>query len=137
MAYQFEYASSVGRSSLDLMFIRDGGIVVKAGRGEARAEKALEVLAAVEAKSEEHFDDLEVLVRRHGGQFSACICVFTGWSPERARFLRSLVAAGLEMLALILCRRETETRSMLEEAPLPCRHLLLEPPGVQEALLKL
>ena len=137
VAASFASAIDTRRSSLDLMFIRDGGILVKAGRGEARAEKALEVLAAVEAKSEEHFDDLEVLVRRHGGQFSACICVFTGWSPVRARFLRSLVAAGLEMLALILCRREAETRSMLEEAPLPCRHLLLEPPSVQESLLKL
>ena len=47
------------------------------------------------------------------------------------------MAAGVDALALILCRGEAETRVKVEEAPLPCPHVLLEPPNVQEALLKL
>ena len=45
--------------------------------------------------------------------------------------------SGVDALALILCRGEAETRVKVEEAPLPCPHVLLEPPNVQEALLKL
>ena len=137
VAASFASASDTRGSLLDLMFVRNEAIVVKAGRGEARAEKLLEVLAAVEAESEEHFDELEAVVKRHGDQFSVCLCVFTGWTPGRARFLRNLVAAGVDALALILCRGEAETRVKVEEAPLPCPHVLLEPPNVQEALLKL
>ena len=125
------------RGMLDLMFIKDKATVVKAGRGEDRAGELLEVLAAVEAVPEENFDDLESLVRRHADQFAGCICVFTGWTPERARFLRNLMAAGLETLALILCREETRTRAMIEGDPIPCPHVFLKPPDVQEALLKL
>jgi uncharacterized protein (DUF58 family) len=137
VAASFACSIDTRRSMLDLMFIRDEAIVVKAGRGEARAEKLLEVLAGVEAEPEEHLDDLERLVKRHGDRLTACICVFTGWTSGRARFLRHLVSAGMEVMPFILCRCASETKAMIDADPLPCRHLLLEPPNVQEGLLKL
>ncbi|MDE0596655.1 MAG: DUF58 domain-containing protein [Roseibacillus sp.] len=137
VAASFASAIDTKRSLLDLMFIKDEAIVVKAGRGEAKAEKLLEVLAAVEAEPDEHFEALERLVRRHRDQLTACICVFTGWSADRARFLRHVVSGGMESLALILCRDLEATERLLKADPVSCRHLLLEPPHVQEGLLKL
>ena len=137
VAASFAAAIDTKRSLLDLMFIKDEAIVVKAGRGEAKAEKLLEVLAAVEAEPGEQLDALERLVLRHRDQLTACICVFTGWTPDRARFLRHIVSGGLKTIALILCRDAEKTREALDEDPATCRHLLLEPPRVQEGLLKL
>ena len=137
VAASFAAAIDTKRSLLDLMFIKDEAIVVKAGRGEAKAEKLLEVLAAVEAEEAEHFDALESLVKRHADQLTACVCVFTGWSPRRARFLQNVVRAGLESLALIVCRNEAETQEIIAAAPVPCRFLLLETGTIQEGLLKL
>ena len=103
----------------------------------AKAEKLLEVLAAVEAEPEEHLEALERVVRRHRLDLTACICVFTGWSAERADFLRAVTGTGLETIALILCRDAEATGEQAKEHPVPCRHLLLEAGKVQEGLLKL
>ena len=78
-----------------------------------------------------------MLMVMHGDRLTACVCIFTGWTPERADFLRSLVGAGINIIALILTHRIEDARGMMEADPLPCRHLLLEPPNVQEGLLKL
>ena len=118
------------------MFIKDEAIMVTAGRGMARAEKLLEVLAAVEAEPEEDLLALERLVQRHADNLTACICVFTGWSRERAAFLRTIAGGGLEVIALVVCREAGEVRAALAEDPVPCRHLLLEPPNVQEGTLQ-
>ena len=122
---------------LDLMFVSDEAVVVKAGRGESGSERILEMLASVEAEPQERFDDLERLVKRHGDRLTACICVFTGWTPGRKRFLRHLVSAGMNILAVIITRSEPETRRVIEAEPLPCGHLLLDVSNVQEGLLKL
>ena len=95
------------------------------------------MLAAVEAEPEEDLEALEQLVRRHRDELSACICVFTGWSAARARFLREIARSGLETTALILSRNAEELDRELREDPPPCRCLPLEPPLVQEGLLKL
>ncbi len=134
VAASFASAIDTKRSLLDLMFIKDEAIVVTAGRGEARAEKLLEVLAAVETEPEEHLDALERLVCRHRDDLTACLCVFTGWSRERSAFLRNLTQGGLETIALILCRDAEKLRADFADDPIPCRHLLLEPPYVQEGL---
>ena len=59
---------------------------------------------------------------------------------DKAPAFQAPESRGLEvclLLALILTRRIADTEAMLEVDPLPCRHLLLEPPNVQEGLLKL
>ncbi len=137
VAASFACAIDTRRSMLDLMLIKGEAAVVKTGRGEARSEKILEVLAGVEADPQERLDDLERLVKRHGDRLTACVCIFTGWTPARSHFLRRLVGAGINIIALILSRQAADTRTLMEADPLPCRHLLLEPPSVQEELLKL
>jgi uncharacterized protein (DUF58 family) len=137
VAASFASVIDTRRSLLDLMFIKDEAIIVTAGRGEAKAEKLLEVLAAVEAEPEENLEALERLVRGHREDLTACLCVFTGWSAERAAFQKQLVSGGLETIALVLCRDAAAVRAATRDEPMPCRHLLLEPPRVQEGLLKL
>lgn len=137
VAASFVCALDTKRSMLDLMLVREGATLVQAGREGGSSEKILEVLAGVEAAPSECLEDLEKLVKRHGDRLTACVCIFTGWTPARADFLRTLVGSGINILALILTRRIADTEAMLEVDPLPCRHLLLEPPNVQEGLLKL
>lgn len=92
------FASTLDSSEtlLDLMFIKDRAHVVTAGRGIARAEKLLEVLAGVEAEAEEQFDVLARLVLRHREELTSCLVVFCGWSQKRGEFLQRLTASGLE-----------------------------------------
>lgn len=137
VAASFAAAIDTRRNLLDLMFIKDEAIMVHAGRGEARAEKLLEVLAAVEVEPQEHLEALERLVLRHRDQLTACICVFTGWSERRDAFLRRLVSSGLETLALVVSRNAQALQAQVEQKPLPCRHLLLDPSNVQDELFKL
>lgn len=133
------FASSIDtrRSLLDLMFVNEEAIVVTAGQGIARAEKMLEVLAAVEPSAGTNFHELRRLVQGYRDEFSACICVLPSWSAERAEFLKALAVGGLEVLGLIVCRDAEAVRARLREDPVPCRCLLLEPGKVQEGLAKL
>lgn len=109
---EFEEAVSVAASfvaeidteevMLDLMFLGDCEHVITAGRGLADSMKLLEALAAVNMAEEENFDALSRLIARHGGDLSACICVFTGWSESRAEFLRTLDALGMTTVSMVV-----------------------------------
>lgn len=85
---------------LDLMFIQGKAHVFTAGRGIARAERMLETLAAVDAEPNEDFDTLTHLVFAHRDDLASCLCVFTGWSESRARFLRRVADTGVPLVAL-------------------------------------
>jgi uncharacterized protein (DUF58 family) len=108
--WEFEEAVSVAASlvaeidteevMLDLMFLGHEEHVITAGRGLADSRKLLEALAAVSVAGGENFTSLTRLIARHGGDLSACICVFTGWSPERAEFLAALDAMGLATVSM-------------------------------------
>jgi len=137
VAASFAAAIDTNRSLLDLMFIKDKAIIVTAGRGVAKTEKLLEVLAAVEADPAEHFHALLQLVQRYRDDLTSCICLFTGWSETRAGFLRGVLRHGLETTALVVCRDEARVRDALQRHPVPCRLLPLELSRIQEGLLKL
>jgi uncharacterized protein (DUF58 family) len=104
VAASFVVAVDARESLIDLMFIAGHGRVVTAGQGIARAETLLEVLAGVESAPDEDFESLGRLVRRHAEDLAGCLCVFSGWSPSRARLLDSLNRAGIETSALVVCR---------------------------------
>lgn len=91
-----------GDSLLDLMFIRDTAHVVTAGRGLARSEKLLEVLAGVEGDRVENFEDLSGLVLRHREELTSCVVVLAGWDEKRAEFLRTLARGGIACVPLII-----------------------------------
>jgi uncharacterized protein (DUF58 family) len=89
-------------SLLDLMFIKDQAHLVTAGRGLARAEKLLEVLAAVQPEAAPGFDVLARLVLRHRDELTSCLVIFAGWDDTRASFLRTLARGGLVCAAIIV-----------------------------------
>ena len=137
VAASFAVAIDTKRCLLDLMFIKDEAIVMTAGRGLAKTEKVLEVLAGVEAEREENFESLQRLVGSYRDELSCCLCVFPGWAAVRAEFVRQLARSGLDVVCLILCRDSDEGARQLEQDPVPCRHLLLDLGNVQESLMTL
>lgn len=91
-----------GESLLDLMFIKDEAHVVTAGRGLARTEKLLEVLAGVEGDHSENFEDLSRLVLRHRDELTSCLVILSGWDETRAGFLKSLARGGIACAPIII-----------------------------------
>lgn len=91
-----------GDSLLDLMFIKDEAHLVTAGRGFARTEKLLEVLAGVEGERTENFDRLAGLVLRHREALTSCIVVLAGWDYRRAMFLRDLARGGIVCVPIVI-----------------------------------
>ena len=89
-------------SLLDLMFIKDTAHVVTAGRGFARAEKLLEVLAGVTSESETDFEQLSQLVIRHREELTSCLVVLCGWDEARAEFVQSLERGGIICAVIVI-----------------------------------
>jgi len=124
-------------SLLDLMFIHGQAHVFTAGRGTAKAEKMLEVLAAVESDPEENFAGLRELVLRHGDELSACLCVLSGWSSERAELVGKLARSGVELVVFVICHDADATRELVEADRPPVRIHLLRATRMQADLLAL
>lgn len=91
-----------GDCLLDLMFVKNEAHHVTAGRGIARSEKLLEVLAGVEGDHEDSFDDLSRLVLLHREDLTSAIVVFTGWDRRRADFLNQLSRQGVACVPLVV-----------------------------------
>ncbi len=91
-----------GESLLDLMFVKDEAHVVTAGRGLARTEKLLDVLAGVEGDETENFEDLSQLVLRHREELTSCLVVLVGWDEARAGFVKSLARGGIACAPIII-----------------------------------
>jgi len=102
LAASFAATIDTRESLLDLMFIKDQAHLVTAGRGLARAEKLLEVLAAVEAEPVADFQTLAELVLRHREEMTSCLVVLAGWDDQRAGFLRSLRRGGIVCAPIIV-----------------------------------
>lgn len=98
------FVSTMDRESclLDLMFVREEPEVFTAGRGVARADRLMEVLARVEGSDEGSYESLRELVLRHAAEMTACVLVFSGWSEERADFLNRLRSSGLEVRVFVI-----------------------------------
>jgi uncharacterized protein (DUF58 family) len=102
VAASFAATIDTHESLLDMMFIKSQAHVVTAGRGLARAEKLLEVLAAVEPEPDADFDQLLRLVLRHRDELSSCLLILAGWDADRREFLRKLTAGGVHGVPLIV-----------------------------------
>ncbi len=137
VAASFARAIDARHNTVDLVTMRDQAIVVREGQGVGRSENIMKVLAEIAGDPEERLEDLEKVVIRHSERLTAGIAVFTGWNHARADFLGRLAMTGLEITALILCRDASAVRSIIAGRPLPCRHYLLEPPAIEEELLKI
>jgi len=137
LAASFAATLEAHDSLLDLMFIHGEAHVFTAGRGTAKAEKMLEVLAAVESDPREDFDGLWQLVLRHRDELSACLCVLIGWCPQRAELVRKLARAGVELEVFVICHDQSASRQLLEADPPPVRIHLLRASRMQADLLAL
>lgn len=82
---------------LDLMFVRDEPEVFTAGRGVARPDRLMEVLARVEGSEWGGYESLRHLVLEYAGELTAAVLVFSGWDEARREFLKALRGAGLEL----------------------------------------
>ncbi|MGC4015349.1 MAG: DUF58 domain-containing protein [Luteolibacter sp.] len=100
IAASFASTIDTRESLLDLMFIKDQAHAVTVGRGVARPEILLEVLAGVEPETVPRFDTLGNLVLKYREELTSCLLVLCGWSDERASFVRKLVSQGLPCTVL-------------------------------------
>jgi len=87
---------------LDLMFVREEPKVVTAGRGVARADRLMEVLARVEGNDEKGYESLGRLILKYAVEMTACVVVLTGWSEERKGFLSVLRRSGLSLKVYVI-----------------------------------
>ncbi len=122
VAASFASTLECSESLLDLIFVQGRVHRFTAGRGVARAERMLEVLASVEASPAEQFADLTSLVFSHRDDLASCLCVLTGWSASRAEFVRGLVRTGVPVVVMAVTSdpvaAEAETREHPCAAPL-------------------
>ena len=87
---------------LDLMFIAENAHTVTAGRGLERAEKLLEVLAAVQIEPNPRFDVLSSTVIQHRDHITSCLLILNGWDEERKEFVRKLRSCGILSVPIIV-----------------------------------
>ena len=92
-------------SLLDLLFVGPESFCFTAGRGLARADQMLEILASVRPGPEGGFATLEHLVLNHAGAVVGCICVLLAWDKQRQDFVQKLMQLGLPTLVLVVAER--------------------------------
>ncbi|MBJ7255338.1 MAG: DUF58 domain-containing protein [Akkermansiaceae bacterium] len=102
VAASFAACIDTNESLLDLMFIKNTAHRVTAGRGMERAEKLLQVLAAVSPERKEKFTELAQLVLRHGNDLTSCLVIFNGWDTNREKFLNTLRSSGVICSPIII-----------------------------------
>lgn len=135
VAASYAAAVETRESVLDLMFIGTEAHHCSAGRGHAKLDQLLEVLAAVQAAPRPDFPALSRLVMRHREQLSACVCVLADWSAPRAELVAKLARAGVELLVLIVCRQPEPVRAALADHPPAARPHLVRLAHLQHDLL--
>lgn len=86
---------------LDLMFVADRAYTFTGGRGLLSSEAMLEILACVEASSED-FSKLDSAVRQHASALSACVCVFLTWDQPRYNLVNYLHTLGIPVRILVI-----------------------------------
>lgn len=104
VAASFAAAIDTSDSLLDLMFIKNEAHIVTAGRGIERAEKLLEVLAAVTPERSGDFKPLSQLVLRHADDLTSCLVILNGWDDLRAGLVDSLRRGGILCAPIVIGR---------------------------------
>lgn len=106
VAASFACTVQTQESLLDLLFVGPESFCFTAGRGLARADQMLEILASVRPGPEGGFPTLEHLVLNHASAVAGCICVLLGWDQTRQEFIRKLKELGVPLLILVVTDRE-------------------------------
>jgi len=113
------FTSTIERSEclLDLMFLHGHAHRFTAGRGIARAEKMLEVLAAAEIEPHGDFPALLRLVLSHRDDLASCLCLMVGWDDQRASFVRDLLRGGVSPVVLAVFPTEDSANTAANHSP--------------------
>jgi uncharacterized protein (DUF58 family) len=102
VAASFAYSIRTQESLLDLLFVGPQSYCFTAGRGLARSDQMLEILASVQTCRDHLFLELEDLVLNHIKVVSGCICVLIAWDDERQSFVKKLLALGVPVMVLVI-----------------------------------
>jgi uncharacterized protein (DUF58 family) len=138
VAASFAYSVRTQESLLDLLFVGPESYCFTAGRGLARSDQMLEILASVQTCRDHRFLELQDLVLNHVTLVSGCICIFIAWDNERQKFVEKLVALGVPVLVLVIVPRAH--RGTLDAGPLrddPGQFHVLEVGKIEAGLAKL
>jgi hypothetical protein len=138
VAASFAYSVRTQESLLDLLFVGPESYSLTAGRGLARSDQMLEILASVQTCRDHKFVDLEDLVLEHVKVVSGCICVLIAWDSERQNFVKKLMALGVPVLVLVIVPAGFTER--LERGPMrdnPDQFHVLEVGQIEGGLAKL
>lgn len=122
-------------SLLDLMFIAGRAYRITSGRGLARPENMLEMLACIEPARNSKFKQLKDLVLGHSRETSGIICVLLSWDLERQELVELLLRFDVPVLVYLVLENGGE---QVDPGPLkadPKRLVVLGCDSIQEDLL--
>lgn len=107
---EFEAAVSVAASLLysprnpdsliDLLFVDQRAFHLTGGRGLLSTQHLLEVVACIEPRYDDGFDELARHVQRHASQLGGAVCILLGNDAGRLELVRQLRSTGVQTLAL-------------------------------------
>ena len=106
VAASFVYTVDTRECLLDLLFAGSEVHAYTTGRGQMSPDHLLEILAAVAPSAPGSFAELARAVRGRIARMSSSILVLVAWDGERRALAESLLAAGLEVRALLVCAPE-------------------------------
>jgi uncharacterized protein (DUF58 family) len=138
VAASFAYSIRTQESLLDLLFVGAQSYCFTAGRGLARSDQMLEILASVQTCRDHLFVELEDLVLNHINAVSGCICVLINWDGERQKFVEKLLGLGVPVLVLVIV--PAGHRETVEPGPMrdnPAQFHVLEVGKIEAGLAKL
>jgi uncharacterized protein (DUF58 family) len=110
LAASFVYTIDTQESLLDLLFVGGEIRTYTAGRGQLHAEHMLEVLAGVGPSKPGEFHALANAVLSRRESLASLIVVLLAWDEPRRRLVAAARGLGLEVRALLVCRRENAPR---------------------------
>lgn len=93
---------------LDLMFVGTQAYCFTSGRGLAHTEHLLEILACVEACTDQSFSVLHATVMEQAASLSGCLCVLLDWDESRQNLVQSLRNLGIPLLVVVVSLMELE-----------------------------
>jgi uncharacterized protein (DUF58 family) len=131
VAASFVYTIDTLECLLDLLFVGKEIHSYTTGRGQASAEHLLEVLAGLAPSSPAQFAEVSRAVRGRGSRMSSAILVFVEWDAERRALAESLVASGVEVRAMLVCRQDERPGDV------PAWIAVLHPGEMQAGLVRL
>jgi len=117
IASSFACAIDTRESILDLILLQQDTQVITVGKGVAKLDKMLEVLACAELEREPHWEKMLEQIVRLGDSLSSCIAVFADWSEERAELVKKCVMLDVPMVVILVCEDSEEAAALVRKYP--------------------